>query len=98
VTERQLSHAEILALRATYDVSDTLEGRSLEPVSTSVFELTQRACKPSKCDCTGIKAGLFCGDGYYGCKKGRVYQCSGGAKSCMYGGVRTCNKCNKLKC
>ena len=62
-------------------------------------ELSKRACTASSCNCSGIKAGLWCGDGLLNCKKGHVYQCStDGHTTCDYGIRKSCQQCNKLKC
>ncbi|TDL19206.1 hypothetical protein BD410DRAFT_792449 [Rickenella mellea] len=55
-------------------------------------KLNRRACVPSKCDCTGFAPGLFCGDGFLGCKKGVVYQCDkDGHTSCDLGLEGSCS-------
>ncbi|BEJ14856.1 hypothetical protein CspHIS471_0406230 [Cutaneotrichosporon sp. HIS471] len=98
VAERELTRDEIIAMRATYGGLGTRALDSLDDRSLDEQSLESRACPKSNCDCVGVKGGLFCGDGYFNCKKGYVYQCSGGSKSCVFGKRDSCKKCNKLKC
>ncbi|KAH7102094.1 hypothetical protein BKA62DRAFT_701437 [Auriculariales sp. MPI-PUGE-AT-0066] len=63
--------------------------------------LVKRKCTPDGCDCIGITPGaLFCGDGYYGCKKGNVYQCNknDGRTTCTFGIRKSCQQCGELQC
>ncbi|BEI86740.1 hypothetical protein CcaverHIS002_0700860 [Cutaneotrichosporon cavernicola] len=72
--------------------------RRLDGVLYDVNTLGRRACNPTACSCKYVLAGLFCGDGLLGCKKGYVYQCSGGPKSCEFGLRDSCKQCNQLQC
>ncbi|EJD40372.1 hypothetical protein AURDEDRAFT_170555 [Auricularia subglabra TFB-10046 SS5] len=36
----------------------------------------RQGCADTVCNCRGIRAGKFCGDGAFGCELGIVYQCS----------------------
>ncbi|EJD37532.1 hypothetical protein AURDEDRAFT_173391 [Auricularia subglabra TFB-10046 SS5] len=90
VAQRDPAVLEALAAREGAEVSARFPGDG---------ELTKRACAASKCNCSGIKAGLWCGDGLLNCKKGHVYQCStDGHTTCDYGVRTSCQKCNKLAC
>ncbi|KAH7102089.1 hypothetical protein BKA62DRAFT_701423 [Auriculariales sp. MPI-PUGE-AT-0066] len=63
--------------------------------------LVKRACTPDGCDCQGIaKGALFCGDGFFGCKVGNVYQCNknDGRTTCTFGIRKSCQQCGKLQC
>ncbi|RSH81852.1 uncharacterized protein EHS24_008047 [Apiotrichum porosum] len=72
--------------------------RSLDDMSNA--DVMKRACSyNTPCNCSGLKAGLFCGDGVLGCTRGLVYQCStDGHTTCVYGPRNSCKKCNALSC
>ncbi|KZV92756.1 hypothetical protein EXIGLDRAFT_768676 [Exidia glandulosa HHB12029] len=61
--------------------------------------LEARDCVATTCQCTGIRTGLFCGDGAFNCKVGNVYQCGeNGQISCDYGFRESCPDCTVVFC
>ncbi|BEJ13013.1 hypothetical protein CspHIS471_0301870 [Cutaneotrichosporon sp. HIS471] len=85
------------------DVLDDVEilPRDLDVLGSLIDDLAglrRRACNTTACSCKYVPAGLFCGGGLLGCKKGYVYQCSGGPKSCEFGRRDSCQQCNELQC
>ncbi|KZV97813.1 hypothetical protein EXIGLDRAFT_729611 [Exidia glandulosa HHB12029] len=76
---------------------------SLLPLNVSHMDvrsaLEARDCVATTCKCTGIRTGLFCGDGAFNCKVGNVYQCGENGKiSCDYGFRTSCPDCTTIFC
>ncbi|KAI8577909.1 hypothetical protein K450DRAFT_249846 [Umbelopsis ramanniana AG] len=67
-------------------------------MSSVSCNLEKRQCSISSCSCQGVVDGLFCGDGRYNCKEGRLYECQNGGRACDYGVHDSCAKCNHLTC
>ncbi|TFK64359.1 hypothetical protein BDN72DRAFT_273800 [Pluteus cervinus] len=50
------------------------------------------------CKGYGWAPGLHCGDGYFGCVKGHVFQIGSDTNVCDYGTRNSCVQCNQLTC